>query len=183
MFLSYFPGKLYPVHFNSIPSVNNNQTVAVNYFQETSQGSLTAYKGKRNQIFSALLYQEFPFFIGLSTSDTTSDPVLNVKNILRFRADSILSFNVGGIAPNGAVFAMVIYPYSGGSPTQALFSIRDGSTNSVSFAAELSDSTNEITFYRKDSITGLLTAVATPSLPLPQGNFYFLSRKSHFLKN
>ena len=72
---------------------------------------------------------------------------------------------------------MDIYPYSNGPSPQTLFSIRDGSTNLVSFAAELSDSTaseSEITFYRRDSITNLLTAVATPSLPLPKGNLNFL---------
>ena len=111
------------------------------------------------------------YFVGLSTSDTTSDPVFSVKNILRCRPDSILSFNVGAGGPNGAVFAMDIYPYSGGPSTQTLFSIRDGSTNLVSFAAELSDSTNEITFYRKDSITSLLTAVATPSLTLTKSDY------------
>ena len=103
-------------------------------------------------------------------TDTISDPVLDVKNIMRCRADSILSFTVGGVAPNGVVFAMDIYPYSGGSSAQTLFSIRDGSANLVSFAAELSDSTNQITFYRKDSISGLMVAIATPSLTLTKGD-------------
>ena len=103
--------------------------------------------------------------------DTVSDPSLGLYNLLQCRADSILSFVVGsGAAPNGAVFAMDIYPYSGGPSTQTLFSIRDGSTNSVSFVAELSDSTSKITFYRKDSISGSLVAVDTPSLTLTQGN-------------
>ena len=101
-----------------------------------------------------------------------SDPVLGVPNLLQCRANSILSFNVGGSAPNGAVFAMDIYPYSGGPSTQTLFSIRDGSTNKVSFTAELSDSTGKITFYRKDSVTSMMTAVATPSLALAKGKFY-----------
>ena len=101
-----------------------------------------------------------------------SDPALSVKNILRCRADSILSFNVGSGASNGAIFAMDIYPYSGGPSPQTLFSIRDGSTNLVSFVAEFSDSTgstSEITFYRKDS-SGSLIAVATPSLTMTKGN-------------
>lgn len=63
------------------------------------------------------------------------------------------------------VIAMDIQPYSGGPSTQTLFSIRDSSTNAVSFVAELSDSTGKITFFRKDS-SGVLTAVATPSLSL-----------------
>mgnify|MGYP000960593013 FL=1 len=159
--------------------MNNNQTVLVNYFQETMQGSLTAYKGKEIKLFQYHFFN----FLGLSTSDTLSDPVFSVKNVLRCRADSILSFNVGAAGPNGAVFAMDIYPYSGGPSTQTLFSIRDGSTNSVSFAAELSDSTNQITFYRKDSVTGMMTAVATPSLQLPKSNFYFYIEKLHFWKN
>ena len=112
--------------------------------------------------------------VGVSTSDTTSDPVLSVNNLLRCRADSILSFPVGGIAPNGATFAMDIKPYSGGPSTQTLFSIRDGSTNSVSFAAEITDSAGEITFYRKDSISGSLVAVATPSLALTKGIVLFI---------
>mgnify|MGYP000964122600 CR=1 FL=1 len=103
-----------------------------------------------------------------------SDPVLVANNLLQCRADSILSFIVGSGAPNGGVLAMDIYPYSGGPSTQTLFSIRDGSTNSVSFVAELSDSTSKITFYRKDSINGSLVAVATPSLTLTKGKFYFL---------
>ena len=106
-------------------------------------------------------------------TNTMNNPVLGVNNLLRCRADSILSFDVGDPAPKGAVFAMDIYPYSGGPSTQTLFSIRDDSTNSVSFAAELSDSTSKITFYRKDSVTGLLTAVATPPLTLAKGNFIF----------
>ena len=125
----------------------------------------------KKSIFSSFAILIIPIFVGLSTSDTISDPDLSVENILHCRADSILSFNVGGSAPNGAVFAMDIYPYSGGPSTQTLFSIRDGSTNLVSFAAELSDSTNEITFYRKDSITSLLTAVATPSLTLTKSDY------------
>ena len=122
--------------------------------------------------------------VGVSTSDTTSDPVLSVNNLLRCRADSILSFPVGGVAPNGATFAMDIKPYSGGPSTQTLFSIRDGSTNSVSFAAEITDSAGEITFYRKDSISGSLVAVATPSLALTKGivlfNFFY---RNLILKN
>ena len=123
------------------------------------------------KIIQTLLSKKFFIFVGLSTADTTSDPVLSVKNILSCRDDSILSFNVGGVAPNGAVFAMDIYPYSGGPSTQTLFSIRDGSTNSVSFTAELSDSTSKITFYRKDSISGSLMVIATPSLTLTKGLF------------
>ena len=117
-----------------------------------------------------MLSEKFPIIVGLSATDTVSDPILSVKNILRCRADSILSFNMEGIAPNGAVFAMDIYPYTGGPSTQTLFSIRDATTNSVAFAAELSDSTNKITFYRKDSSSGSLVAVATPSLTLTKGN-------------
>ena len=45
--LSCFKGILYIAHFSSLPSVNNNQTVVVDYAQETTQGTLTAYKGKR----------------------------------------------------------------------------------------------------------------------------------------
>ena len=66
---------------------------------------------------------------------------------------------------------MDIFPHPDGPPTQTIFSIRDGSTNSVSFAAELSDSTSEITFYRKDS-SGSLVAVASPTLALAKGKFY-----------
>ena len=108
-----------------------------------------------------------------------------MKNILRCRANSILTFNVGGVAPKGAVFAMDIHPYTDGPSPQTLFSIRDGSTNLVSFVAELSDSTgstSEITFYRKDS-SGSLIAVATPSLTLTKGNCQTLLSKSKFLKN
>ena len=102
-----------------------------------------------------------------------SDPILGVPNLLQCRADSILSFNVGGVAPYGAIFAMDLYPQSGGPPTQTLFSIRDSSTKLVSFAAELSDSSGEITFYRKDS-NGSLVAVATPSLVLAKGKFIIM---------
>ena len=120
-----------------------------------------------------MLSEKFPIIVGLSSSDTVSDPVLSVNNLLSCRADAILSFYVGGIAPNGAVFAMDIYPNTGGPSTQTLFSIRDGTTNSVAFAAELSDYTaseSQITFYRKDSSSGTLIAVATPSLTLTKGN-------------
>ena len=65
---------------------------------------------------------------------------------------------------------MDIYPYSGGPATQTLFSIRDSSTNLISFIAEYSDTTSKITLYRKDS-DGSLNAVATPSLILTKGNF------------
>ena len=100
-----------------------------------------------------------------------SDPALGVPNLLQCRADSILSFNVGVVAPYGAIFAMDIYPHPGGPPTQTLFSIRDGSTNSVSFAAELSDSSGEITFYRKDSLNGMIEVATPSSVTLAKGNF------------
>ena len=149
--------------------MNNNQTVAVDIIEETSQGTLTAYKGKNMKNIN---YEKIiSIVVGLSTADTVSDPVLGVPNLLQCRSDSILSFNVGGSAPNGAVFAMDIYWYSGGPSTQTLFSIRDGSTNSVSFAAEISDSSNKITFYRKDSFSGSLVAVATSSLTLTKSDF------------
>ena len=45
IYLSCFKGTLYIAHFSSLPNVNNNQTVVVNYIQEASQGTLTAYKG------------------------------------------------------------------------------------------------------------------------------------------
>ena len=83
--------------------------------------------------------------------------------------NTILSFNVGGVAPHGSIFALDIYPYSEGPSTQTLFSIRDSSTNLISFVAEYSDSTSQITFYRKDS-SGSLNAVATPDLNLTKGN-------------
>ena len=116
------------------------------------------------------------FYLGLSDSDTLFDPILSVNNVLSCRVDSILSFNVGGTAPlNGAVFAMDIYPYSGGPATQTILSIRDSSTNLISFVAEYSDTTNEITFYRKDS-SGSLNIVAAPSLTLTRGNIIFFYR-------
>ena len=46
LLLLYFKGTLYIAHFSSIPTMNNNQTVVVDYLQETSQGALTAYKGE-----------------------------------------------------------------------------------------------------------------------------------------
>ena len=99
---------------------------------------------------------------------------------MRCRANSILSFNVGGVAPNGVVFAMDIYPNSGGPETQTLFSIRDSSTNSIAFVAEYSDTPRQITFYRRDS-DGSLNAVTTPSPTLTKGNFICLS-KNNLLK-
>ena len=52
-FLLCFQGTLYIPHFSSSPGVNNNQTIVVDYIEETAQGSLTAYKGKRNsKLFS-----------------------------------------------------------------------------------------------------------------------------------
>ena len=86
------------------------------------------------------------------------------------RVDSVLSFTVAGVVPNGAVFAMDIYPHSGGPTTQTIFSIRDSSTNLISFVAEYSDSTDQITFKRLDS-GGSMTAVATPTPILTKGNF------------
>mgnify|MGYP000934467756 CR=1 FL=1 len=50
IFLSCFIGILYIAHFSSIPSVSNNQTVSVDYIQETTQGTLTAYKGNEIKI-------------------------------------------------------------------------------------------------------------------------------------
>ena len=121
-----------------------------------------------------LFSSKFSFFlpVGISDSDTLFDPILSVNNVLSCRLDSILSFNIGGVAPNGAVFSMSIYPYSGGPATQTILSIRDSSTNAVSFVAEYSDTTSKITFYRKDS-SGSLNAVATPSLTLAKSNFHF----------
>lgn len=165
-------GTLYVAHFSSVPKVNNNQTIVVDYFKGTSQGSLTAYKGKKDLISLFELIISLP--LGLSMSDTTSDPVLDISNnLLRCRADSILSFNVGSTAPNGAVFAMDIYPYSGGPSTQTILSIRDASTNNVAFVVELSGVTGEITLYRKDS-GGTLTA-SPASLSLTPGDFHHLS--------
>ena len=93
--------------------------------------------------------------IGLSASNTVSDPQLNIDNVLNCRANTILSFSVGGTsAPTGIIIiiiAMDIRPLSGGPTTQTLFSIRDSSTNVVPFRAELSDSTGYLTFHRKDS--------------------------------
>ena len=143
----------------------------MDYIEETSQGTLPAYKGKESQIIFHWRTNNL-FFIpsGLSVSDTDFDPILDVNNVLSCRPDSILSFYVGGVVPNGAVFSMDIYPYSGGSDTQTILSIRDYSTNTISFVAEYSDTTSEITFYRRDS-NDTLTAVATPSLALTKGNF------------
>ena len=45
-----FLGTLYIAHFSSSPTVNNNQTIVVNSIQETSQGSMTAYKGKETNL-------------------------------------------------------------------------------------------------------------------------------------
>ena len=77
---------------------------------------------------------------------------------------------------------MNIYPYSGGPATQTILSMRDSSTNSISFVAEYSDTTRKITFYRKDS-SGSLTPVGTPSLTLTKGNFIFPYRNLISWKN
>ena len=129
--------------------MNNNQTIPLDYFSETSQGATTTFKGKPYSLkeISILIY----LFIGMSSTDTTSDPVLNIDNVLNCRANTILSYSIGGTTPNGIIIAMNIRPLSGGPATQTLFSIRDGSTNAVAFVAELSDTTGYLTFYRKDS--------------------------------
>ena len=63
---------------------------------------------------------------------------------------------------------MDIYPYSGGPETQTILSVRDSITNLISFVAEYSDSTDQITFKRLDS-GGSMDAVATPNLTLTKG--------------
>jgi len=89
--------------------------------------------------------------------------------VLNCRANTILSFSVGGTTgPNGIIIAMDIRPLSGGPSTQTLFSIRDSSTNVVPFMAELSDSTGYLTFYRKDS-SGAWNNYPT-TLALQKGN-------------
>lgn len=108
-----------------------------------------------------------------------SDPYLSIDNVLNCRANTILSFNVGGIAANGTVIAMDIQPYSGGPSTQTIFSIRDSSTNLVSFVAELSDSTGYITFYRTSS-SGQLNTIATPSLALAKSKCFKMIIKLKF---
>ena len=77
---------------------------------------------------------------------------------------------------------MDIYPYSGGPTTQTILSIRDYSTNTISFVAEYSDTTGKITFYRRDS-SDTLTAVATPSLALTKGNFIKLKLSNSCFEN
>ena len=62
IFLSGFIGTLYIVHFSSLPSMKYNQTVFVNYYQETSQGTL-AYKGKEIKLFQ-LCYAKILFLKG-----------------------------------------------------------------------------------------------------------------------
>ena len=136
-------------HFSSIPQVNNNQTIPIDYYLETSQGATTTSKGKPYSLkeISILRY----VFLGMSSTDTMSDPVLNIDNVLNCRANTILSFSIGGIVPNGIIISMDIRPLAGGPATQTLFSIRDSSTNVVPFWAEIEDDTGYITFYRKNS--------------------------------
>ena len=121
--------------------------------------------------------------IGLSASNTVSDPQLNIDNVLNCRANAILSFSVGGTsAPTGIVIAMDIRPLSGGPTTQTLFSIRDSSTNVVPFMAELSDSTGYLTFHRKDS-SGTWNNYPT-TLPLQKSNqIYWLSGRDFITLN
>ena len=61
LLLLYFKGTLYIAHFSSIPTMNNNQTVVVDYLQETSQGTLTAYKGEGLGFFPSNLDSLFSF--------------------------------------------------------------------------------------------------------------------------
>ena len=109
----------------------------------------------------------------MSSTDTVSDPVLNIHNILNCRANSILSYSIGGTAPNGIIIAMDIKPLSGGPATQTLFSIRDSSTNTVPFMAELSDTTGYLTFYRKDS-SGTVNSYPMTTHALQKSKYFFM---------
>ena len=137
------------MHFSSIPEVNNNQTVVVESFTETSQIALTAWKGiKLERIKETNL---IIFMVGLSSSDNVDDPDLNIDNVLNCRKSTILSFSAGGSSAAGFIIAMDIRPLTGGPSTQTLFSIRDSLSNAVPFKAELLDSTGYLIFYRRDS--------------------------------
>ena len=48
-----FTGTLYIPQFSSTPAENNNQTIVVDYIEETTQGSMTAYKGEELDLFSS----------------------------------------------------------------------------------------------------------------------------------
>ena len=72
---------------------------------------------------------------------------------------------------------MDIYPYSGGPETQTILSVRDSITNLISFVAEYSDSTDQITFKRLDS-GGSMDAVATPNLTLTKGISFWICKSA-----
>ena len=68
--------------------MNNNQTFDVNFIQEASQGTLTAYKGMKIKFITALADEQIIFiFLGLSVYDTISDLILCVNDLLRCRFD------------------------------------------------------------------------------------------------
>ena len=140
------------MHFSSAPQTNNNQTIIVDSTYETTPASPTpiAYKGKDFSSSLSFRYLNSKITLGISSSDTVNDPLLSPLNTLSCRAGTILSFNEGQAASDGFIVAMDIKPYSGGPSAQTLLSLRDSSTNVVSFVAEISDSTGYITFYRKD---------------------------------
>ena len=71
--------------------------------------------------------------------------------MLNCRKNTILSFSAGGTSATGFILAMDIRPLTGGPSIQTLFSIRDSLSNAVPFTAELSDSTGDLFFYRRDS--------------------------------
>ena len=109
----------------------------------------------------------------MSESDTVSDPIFSIFNVLNCRTNSILSFNTGLTAPDGIVISMDIQPLSGGPSTQTLFSIRGSNSNIVALVVELTDADGSISVYRRDSGSGSLVLVGTSTTNLQKSNLLF----------
>lgn len=138
----------------------------VKFWDQSAQGSSTAYKGINNYPNQNDLFQ----YKGLSPSDSVSDPTFGPDNTLQCRSDTIFTFGVGTVATDGLVIAMDIKPYSGGPSTQTIFSIRDITSNIVPFVVNLDDATGTVTVVRTNSDGSPVTVASSPA-PLVKGNF------------
>ena len=128
-------GTLFIFHFQVNTTVNNNQTVSINYSTNTTSGSLYGVLG--NLAISNLLKNLFKNSLGTSQSDTVDDPVIGAWNILNCRTNSFFTLSLNQQNANGTVVGFDIYPYPGTISKQTIFSFRDSGNLEITFTFEI----------------------------------------------
>eukprot|EP00331_Platyophrya_macrostoma_P031937 CAMPEP_0176438462 /NCGR_PEP_ID=MMETSP0127-20121128/19299_1 /TAXON_ID=938130 /ORGANISM="Platyophrya macrostoma, Strain WH" /LENGTH=335 /DNA_ID=CAMNT_0017822419 /DNA_START=247 /DNA_END=1255 /DNA_ORIENTATION=+ len=134
--------RLYYLFFETNTNVNNNQTMIVNNFTNTTSGTSVSVNG-------------------LSQSDTTWDAVAGPYNVLNCRPGSYVSFSTGESNKNGIVVAMDVKFYSGSTGTQNIFAIRNGASNFITLTVDLLPNTQINIAQQKSSGTWFTVLTST----------------------